>query len=129
MVLFLAVVVLGCASSGTTRAPRNPNLITLEELEELPAGTAYDAVQRLRPNWLRSRSATVGRSGRGEVNLPAVFADGVYFGPIDSLGRFGIEAIEVIEFLSARDATTQYGTGYPGGVIHLQLRKGFETRP
>jgi hypothetical protein len=125
LVLSLVLVQWGCASSRTSRAPRDRNLITREELADLPAGTAYDAVQRLRPSWLRSRSATIGRSGQGEVSLPAVFADGVYYGPLDTLSRFDLEAVEDIEYLSARDATTLHGTGYPGGIILLRLRKGF----
>ena len=108
LLLPLLLLQSGCASSRTSRPQRDrdPNLITREELSDLPTGTAYDAVERLRPNWLRSRSSTVGRSGQGEVNMPAVFADDVYYGPVDVLGRFDIEAVEEIEYLSARDATT-----------------------
>ena len=52
-----------------------------------------------------------------------VFVDGRRFGELPVLRQFGVEEIEEIRFLSASDATTRFGTGYPGGIINLILRR------
>ena len=123
LVTFL--LLCGCASgggSGGSGVRRDPNLITQEELQTQPSGTAYDAVQRLRPNWLRMRSsAMVG--GTGTANLPRVFVDERDFGNMDSLRSFNLDSVSEISFLSATDATTRYGTGYAGGIIHVRLKR------
>ncbi|MDQ6770016.1 MAG: hypothetical protein M3Z54_08515, partial [Gemmatimonadota bacterium] len=52
--------ILGCAStsnpSDTPVARSNPKVITAEEIaaSHADAATAYDAIARLRPNWLAS---------------------------------------------------------------------------
>jgi outer membrane receptor protein involved in Fe transport len=53
-----------------------------------------------------------------------VFVDQTAWGAIGSLESISIEEVERIEFLDMRDATTQYGTGYPGGIIRIVTRRG-----
>jgi hypothetical protein len=83
----------------------------------MPTGSAFDAVERLHRDWLQSRSVT-GRSSTGR-SYPEVFVDGRPFGPLDSLNQLGTETIEEIRFINPADATTRYGTGYPGGIIEV----------
>lgn len=115
--LFLTAVLAACASSGGGGGSGggDRNLISTEELSELAGFNAYDAVQRLRPQWLRSRGGEV-------MDLPATFVDGRHFGDISQLSAFSTADILAIRYLSASDATTLYGTGYPGGVIEIQTR-------
>jgi hypothetical protein len=61
--------------------------------------------------------------GAGTVNLPRVFVDDRDFGTLESLRDFHLDSVLEIIYLSAGDATTRYGTGYPGGVIHLRLKR------
>lgn len=114
-----SVLLVGCASgSGSDSGPnRSRDVITEAELAEQPSGTAHDAVSRLRPGWLRSRGRTI-----GQESLPRVFVDGRDFGPLATLSQFRIENISEIRFISARDATTRYGTGYPGGIISITTK-------
>lgn len=124
--LITALLLWGCATGGTSDRSgpyRDPNLISQEEIQEQPSGTAYDAVQRLRPNWLRRRSTTFGSGGGGAVDLPRVFVDERDFGPLESLRDFNLDSVLEISYMSASDATTRYGTGYAGGVIHVHLRR------
>lgn len=124
--LLASTLLWGCASgpgSSGSDVRRNPNLITQAELQELPTGTALDAIERLRPNWLRSRSATLSGGTGGTAQMARVFVDGRDFGAHSSLREFHIDSIDQIEFMSARDATTRYGTGYPGGIIHIRLKR------
>jgi len=124
-IILLASVFLGsCASGGgspRSDVRRDPNLITQEDLSGQPAGTAYDAVQRLRPTWLRSRGTlSMGTTGTG--SLPRVFVADRDFGALRSLRDIQLDSVSEIEFMSARDATTRYGTGYAGGIIHVRLK-------
>ena len=125
LALFLfAPLGLGCASTGG--APQqtsgsNRNLINREQLDAMPSITARDAVERLHRDWLRGRGGSV-QTATGRV-YPVVFVDGRRFGELPVLRQFGVEEIEEIRFLSASDATTRFGTGYPGGIINLILRR------
>ena len=125
LALLLASVALGsCASPGPgsrdSTSRRDSDLISREELRGLPGGTAYEAVERLRPIWLRSR----GPFGLNQPQVLAeVFLDEQHFGPLAYLRQLNLETVEEIRFLDARDATTRFGTGYPGGIIMVFLKK------
>ena len=130
--LVLALVVSACASSpdtpfdeegGTaTRGARgNSRLITRYELDQRPGDSAYEVVESLNRRWLEADAR-----GRTVVTGGPVFArvvvDGARRGELNELHRISASAIESMRFLSAADATTQYGTGYPGGVIEVTMR-------
>lgn len=124
LVAVTAILTLsGCASGGgssDTTVRRDPNRITAEELAEFSTGTAHDAVRRLRPSWLRSRGSI---SVTGSGGLPRVFVDGRDFGSLNSLDDFSLNSVADLEFMSSSDATTRYGTGYAGGIIHLRTKR------
>jgi hypothetical protein len=52
LVGLVAPVFLACAPPSTTRTARDPNVITREEIVASQATNAYDAVSKLRPNFL-----------------------------------------------------------------------------
>lgn len=115
-VLVASLAATGCASSSESSGPsRSSDLISSEELRasEIQSQNAYRAIQRLRPTWLRAR----GSSFTGERQLPVVFVNGTRFGEIESLYNLNVSDIVQMEFLDSRDATTRFGTGYPGGAI------------
>ena len=123
LILF-APLAFGCASSGT--APQqstgsNRNVITREQLEALPSISARDAIDRLHRQWLRGRGGTI-QTATGRV-YPKVFVDDRPYGELDVLYGFGTEDLEEIRYISASDATTRFGTGYPGGIINLITRR------
>ncbi len=96
--------------------------ITLEEMEELPDISGLNArqtIQRLRPRWLRPRSSSL----RARY-LPVVFQDGIKMGGLENLDRVQSWQLNEIRHLSAADATSRYGTGYPGGIILLVTKRG-----
>jgi hypothetical protein len=82
-------------------------------------GSVYDAIRRLRPAWLRARTA-VG----GDAILPVVYLDGVRGGDLSYLQSIGIEEVERVRFVNARDATTRWGTGHAGGAIEVMRKTG-----
>ncbi len=111
--------VLACATAG--QGPqRSSNLITRQELERVPLSNAYDAVQLLRPQWLnRPTAATLQPGG----NPRLVYVDRHQMGTLEELRRLVVDQVEQMEFVSAQDATTRYGTGHPSGIIEVTTRR------
>jgi hypothetical protein len=112
LVFALAVSLAGCASSGGgTARPEGAtsNRIVRAELEPLGQVDALQAVQRLRSRWVQTRGA----GGDAAV----LYVDGTRRGSADELRFIRVADIQMMEFLSAGDATTRYGTGHMGGAI------------
>ena len=118
--LLFVVVLSACASSGPATARRSNNVITRDELVTQDLTSAYEAVQRLRPQWLRGRGATSIRNP--EPTLPVVYVAGVRQGGPESLRVVRITETDELRFISASDATTRWGTGHMGGAIEVILR-------
>lgn len=112
----LALASHGCASaSGEGTIRRSGNVISAEELQEAAVGgDAFRVVERLRPGWLRVRSGIGGA---------VIFLNGQRYGEMDSLRTIPAGDLESARLLSAADATTLYGTGYPAGIIDLRTRR------
>jgi hypothetical protein len=128
------VLISSCATTGESTPPdpategteaeaeapvdgrrRSSKILTADELDGVYQYNALQAVELLRPNWLRSRGpVTIESSQTQGVRL---YVDGNPRGFAADLA--GILASEVWEmrYLDSREATTRYGTGYPDGVI------------
>jgi outer membrane cobalamin receptor len=100
-----------------------PNLITYADIQKQDFRNAQEVVQRLRPQWLRGRGSVSLSDRNGESTLPLIYVDGVKYGTMDMLGQIPVTQINELQFISASDATTRWGTGLPGGVI-LVISKG-----
>ena len=124
---FVAVVAVGlsvaCATTGRgrnfdTREPSSSaRLITRQEILERGQGvaTAYQAIQRLRANWLRPSGAT---SLRGLAPV-LVYIDNVSRGEISVLESYPIEQVYEMRFYTALEATSRWGTGNSVGAIEV----------
>jgi hypothetical protein len=123
--LLLLLLVSACQSTGAGgSSPRgSPSLITQEELAGVPALTVFQAVERLRPAWLRGRVSTI-RGASPQRYYAHVFLDGIPSGELEVLNGMNVRDVQEIRFRSASEATTRYGTGYPGGIIEVLTRKG-----
>lgn len=123
ILFFLALAASACASgsSGSGEPRRNPDLLTLEELEPLSQFTAWEAIQRLRPIWLRPGG--IRNSANPAGHYPSVFVDGSPYGPMESLRSFRVDNIQEIRHVDATDATIRYGGQYQGGVILILSRR------
>jgi hypothetical protein len=115
--------VASCTSSGATARPPSTSrsVITRAEIDASNVSTAFDAVERLRPNFLRSHGPTSVRQASGP--LARVYVDGSSMGGIDQLRGIAAGVVESIEYLPARDATTRFGTGHEGGAIMVLTRR------
>ncbi len=117
----MLIVASACASGGqpgqsvSPRSRSSRDLITVEELADVQVQNGYEAIQRLRPRWLMFRS------GAG-ADVPVLFIENARQSSLDGLMSISVEMIGEIRFINARDATTRWGTGFPGGVIQVTLR-------
>jgi hypothetical protein len=114
----LALVAAACASGGaggTGGSPRGTSTkIVQEELTNLNQLSALAAIQRLRPNWLRTRTGAP----------PQVHVDGNFqMGGVETLRTIPIADIQEIEYLNAADATTRFGTNYVSGAILVKTKR------
>ena len=132
LVLVLAPVVSACASSSDApfsedaeRAIQatggSSTLIVRAQLEVLTNRSAWDAVETLNRRWMQARRGSSFATG---PNYARVAVDGVVRGELDELRQLNTTNIETMRYLSAPDATTKYGTGFPGGVIEVDTRRG-----
>lgn len=117
----LCVLGLAACSAAPRGSMRSSNVITREELESVQVSSAYDAVQRLRPQWISRPLAPTGQPGGNPV---LVYVDRHQVGTLDELRHMTIDQIEVMEFVSAADATTRYGTGHTSGIVEVTSRRG-----
>lgn len=119
--LTLGAMLSGCAASGTGSGARGPrNVLSHEEIATINVATAYDAVQQLRPEYLRTRGTISVQSPNPEYAV--VYINGVRAGGLDALQRIRASDVQDMRYLSASEATTRYGTGHAGGVIEVRTR-------
>jgi hypothetical protein len=136
---FIIATALGagaCASSGTasgtgdtqttvvsapSRPRRDPNVITAEELAARPTLTARQAIEQLRPQFLRVRGTTTLGNAQSQ-DVIWVYVDGTRMGTVEVLNNIGVHEIREIRHLSPSEATNRYGTGHVQGAI-LVTRK------
>jgi hypothetical protein len=119
-VLLIPLWAGACAGATGGARPDNRNVLGRAQLEATNASTAYEAVQQLRPDFLRGRLVGSGNSVANET--PIVFVDGTRRGDIEQLRTIPTSMILSIHLISASDATTRWGTGYPAGVIEVRTR-------
>jgi hypothetical protein len=111
----------GCSATtpGTAAGPRSSSsVLTRQEISgsAYSSTNAYEAVEKLRPSFLRPRTTS---SGPGI--LPELFVDGVRKGSIELLKSIASSEIAEIRYVSVIDATTRYGMNVPAGVLDVKL--------
>lgn len=120
----LLVAALGCASTASpdVAQPAARNAIVRVELEGFDDLSAYEAIRRLKPGWLRYRGQSV-LTSPGREGL-RVYVNGSLYGEADALSQIRVPDIERIEYLDARVATLRFGTGHTVGAILITTRRG-----
>lgn len=116
-----------CASvpaprSGDEEPARDRDMISEQEIRELPVTTAWELVSRLRPHWLRSRGPASVRGGGPEY--PVVYVDEIRSGNIEFLHQISTMVVAEIRFISGRDATTRMGLNHGAGAIMVTTHRG-----
>lgn len=110
-----------CASTGSggSGGSGGTGVITGAQLLETNRADLYQAIQSIRPQWLRSRGTT-------SVSAPtevAVFLNDSPYGTVRDLASIPIDAVEDVRFLTATEAGGRYGTlAGSGGLLLVRTR-------
>jgi hypothetical protein len=118
--VFLLCLTTACVHSKYQSASGNPDVITEDDIARVHAQTAYDAVSRLRANFLTRRGSTsVLNTSDPEPN---VYLDDVFIGAVAQLR--GIQASDVasIRVYRAWEVAARFGNGNLGGVIEVYTK-------
>jgi len=119
-VLAIALAVTAACSPATqgtgAGARSSSNVLTRQELSTIAVQSLYEAVQRLRPGFLRARTTSAGPGF-----LPVVFVDGIRKGSPEYLRSIPSSEVNEIRYLTVQDATTRYGMNVEAGVLDVKL--------
>ena len=128
--LMAFAAVIGCAHSNASSDPaatspvlRRAKLVTSEEIftSHADAVNAYDALGRLRPNWLRSHGASSFNASADEYAM--VFVDGQPLGPLETLRNIPASQVAEARYYDITEAGATFGLrAGTGGVIELHMK-------
>lgn len=127
--LFYSIAIaalFGCASSGANAggARQSFAVLTSEEIQQAHADatTAYDAIARLRPNWLAPKGPTSGYYGAG-TQYATVFLDGQAYGDISTLKTIAGYNVGSVQYYDVTQAGARFGIkGGASGVIEVMSK-------
>ena len=114
----LVTAFLAACASGGGGSPRTArNLITRQEIEATTAADALEAIDRLRPEFLRPRSG----SGAG-LSAPVIYLNGIRASR-SQLQALPKDVVLEVAYIESQDATTRYGTGHGAGAVLVTVRR------
>lgn len=129
--VLLLTAVSACASSGASAAnsatPSSRDVITEAELPTSGTESAYDAIQRLRPHFLRVRPAesySLETNGgvSGPAPAPALIVNGQRIGEVSDLRRIAATTLKSVRYYSIDQAKRKFGMQYQGGAIEIEYK-------
>jgi outer membrane cobalamin receptor len=112
----------GCAvAKAPLKADQDREVLSGEEIQRSNATDAYDAVRKLRGNFLSYRGPT-SLAGTSSPN-PTVYVDDQAYGPLTSLRNIPAAQVSLIRLYRSWEATQKFGTGNMGGVIAVYTKQ------
>jgi hypothetical protein len=123
--LVLLVAIMACASSAGQGSPMFRRGIYLNSAEISNAHaditTTYDAVSRLRPNWLAPHGAM--SSNTDLTQSAVVYVDGQQVGTIEALRNIPAYFVEEVRYYDVTQAGARFGIrGGTTGVIEVKMK-------
>jgi len=121
---FVILFSIAAACAGGPKAPAadtGSNVISQSELDAAGPVSAYDAVQRLRPAFLRGRGPTSVVNAAARTR-PAVFVDATEYGEVESLRTFPASRVQAIRFYTGPEAATKFGSTYGARMLQVTMR-------
>ena len=117
----ISLMLTACATGGGGGSGGgSASVLTSAELERVRELNCYEAVQRLRPNWLRTRGRVSMETQQG-IQL---YVDNVHRGYVTELVSIRASSVERMRFLSAPEATARFGTDHVDGAVLVTTRRG-----
>jgi hypothetical protein len=129
--LFLFAGATACASSGASNAGPSTSssraVITEAELPTSGTETAFDAIMRLRPEFLRARPAQKyslqeGAGVSGPAAAPALVVNGQRAGDLTDLRQIAATSLKSVRYYTIEQAKRKFGMQYDGGAIEIEYR-------
>ena len=118
----MLVSMASCGPYRRSRGGGTNDLILRSEILQVPDRSAFTLIRLLRPRWLSARIQATPQNPTPAYAY--IYVDNLQYGPIESLYDLSSNVIDRINFIGSLDATTLYGTGFMGGVIHVHTRRG-----
>jgi hypothetical protein len=124
-----ASAIYACASGGSSDTEQRPTrperrdafVISERELGTSTARNALEAVQKLRPQWLRGRGS--GSFGRAP-DVVMIYLNDVRLGGPPALAQLMTDGVKEIRYFNAADATSRWGTDHTAGAIVVTMKSG-----
>lgn len=104
-------------SAGATASRHN--LITAEELQPIGDLDLYDAIRRLRPNFLRSHGGQGVQSGMPDLVL---YVGSTRMQDMDQLHTILARQVKEVAFLEPQQANARFGGNNAGGAIVVTMQ-------
>ena len=122
-VLVMCALLVGCAASagGSGQTRSSSNVLLRAEIEGTGVTNLHDAIQQLRPQFLRTRGNT---SIMGAADQIKVYLNGTELGGISTLQTIQASSVERVEFVRGPDTAVRFGLDNPAGVIAVTLTSG-----
>lgn len=130
VIVVVALAVTACRSTtpagAADQAPRRAmqreakpsgDRLGYAEIQSVQVADTYEAVSRLRPQFLRRHSVAAPTVEEGQ---PVIYLDGIRQGGLEMLRSIPVKAVFEIRYLSATAANAEFGRLHRGGVISVQ---------
>jgi hypothetical protein len=105
-------------STDTTGATRDRSLLTRSQFGANQFSTAFDAIEALRSNWLKTR----GTDSFQSPSQVRVYLDNASLGDTATLRTIAISTIAYIRYFDGIAATARWGLDHGAGVIYVSTR-------
>jgi hypothetical protein len=113
LILLVLALFAGACARGEPLAYTDRSVLTEEQLRESGYANLYDAVDALRPRWLRPR----GRDSFSNPTQVIVYSDGIRLGGVEELRGFGTLQVLWVRYYDGFEASARWGLGHGQGVI------------
>jgi hypothetical protein len=116
----LVACILAACSSATARSRGGSGgsaILTQEQITKTNSDNLYDAITKLRPEWLTSRGPT----SVTDMTPTAVhvYMNGNFLGDAEYLRQVRSLDVSEVRYWDAGEASARFGMGHPRGVIEL----------
>ena len=119
---FASAGVAGCTHHARSTPPlATHDFIAADELARSTDLTLYDAIRRLRPNFLKPRGLAA--YGAPETTVLTLYVDGQRMDSVDDLRRISCNEVAEVRFYEPQIANTKFaGHNNAGGAIAVTLK-------
>jgi hypothetical protein len=121
LLLVATAYIAACASatqqgqSGQTSG--SGSRLTRTQLEAANSNNVYDAIVKLRPEWLSSRGPT--SMTDATPTSVSVFMGGTMLGKADYLKQLNVIDVTEVRYWNPGQASARFGMGHPRGVLEI----------